>query len=50
MSENERREWLAERTEVLRTSKDPDELEVAAEELAASDDPDALQQLGGFCP
>lgn len=48
MSAHERREWLDERTEVLRISSDREELAVAAEELAAADDPDALERLGEF--
>ena len=48
MSNDEHREWLEENTEVLRSSNDPSELEAAAVQLAASDDPDAIQRLGGF--
>src|ERR1044071_6666739 len=48
MPKNERRQWIAERTAVLEGSASPQELEVAATSLAWSDDPEALDALGGF--
>ena len=48
MANDGRSEWIEERTSVLETSTEPAELEFAATELAQSDDPDALRQLGEF--
>jgi hypothetical protein len=48
MANNTRREWVEERTAVLQGASDTEELEVAATELASSDDPQALVELGTF--
>lgn len=40
--------WIEERVAVLEGGAGPEELEAAAGELASSDDPQALEALGGF--
>jgi hypothetical protein len=48
VSNEERRAWIEQITEVLQTAGDPADLEPAAAQLAASDDPQALDRLGAF--
>jgi hypothetical protein len=48
MTNNTRRQWIQERVAVLETSTSPEELELAATDLAFSDDPEALDVLGKF--
>jgi hypothetical protein len=48
MENNQRQQWIAERTSVLQASSEPAELELAGTDLARSDDPDALDALGAF--
>jgi hypothetical protein len=48
MANNTRRQWIQERAAVLETSTSPQELELAATDLAFSDDPEALDALGKF--
>ena len=43
-----RQDWINERTAVLESSGEPEELEAAVQDLAASDDPEALERLGTF--
>jgi len=48
MANNGRREWIEQHAAVLASSDDRAELEVAAVQLAAADDPEALDRLGDF--
>src|SRR5213594_242942 len=48
MRNNARQEWIQQRTVVLESSIDPQDLELAAADLASSDDPEALEALGTF--
>jgi hypothetical protein len=48
MSDTAERDWINERKEVLEVSTTAEELEFAATELAASDNPEALDVLGTF--
>jgi hypothetical protein len=48
MANESRQEWIEQRVSVLGASTDPAELETAATQLAAADDPDALQRLREF--
>lgn len=45
---NDRQQWIAERTAVLEGSTSAEELDLAATELASSDDPNALEALTAF--